>query len=312
LSGHTDLYCLDDCRFEQNVNILAIGFFDGVHLGHQKIIRYCIERAKRLGAKSVILTFDNPPINVLTKKLYKKLIIPFEKKIDIICRMGVDCIVSAKFDARFAEITPLEFCEEVLAKRLNVREIVVGEDFRFGKDASGDGAFLKGFFEPRGVKIHMISILKKRHAPVSSTAIRVCYKKGDIDCIRFLMGRYPETEGVVVTGNKKGRELGFPTANLEMDDRLIYPKDGVYFGKIKIEGYRDWKPSLINIGSRPTFKIERKNVEAFIMGFGEDIYSRKVKIRFIKRLRDERFFDTEQALKEQIEKDIEEGKNLLN
>ncbi len=219
--------------------------------------------------------------------------------------MGIDCIVSAKFDPEFAKISPLDFCENILVKKLNVKEIIVGEDFKFGKEASGDGVFLKNYFEPLGVKVHMIPILKKRGEVISSTLIRQLYKNGDIERIKYFMGRYPEIENNVVLGKKKGRELGFPTANLDMDNSLIYPKDGVYLGEVEIEGIRGWKPSLINIGQKPTFFSDKKNIEAYIMDFREDIYSKKVKIRFLKRMRGERFFKNESSLKGQIKKDVD-------
>jgi riboflavin kinase / FMN adenylyltransferase len=302
-----NLYCLNDCHFDNKNNILAIGFFDGVHLGHQKIIRFCIKRAKEMNAKSIILTFDNPPINILTNKLYKKLIMPFDKKVEIICNMGIDCIVSAKFDSAFAKISPLDFCENILVKKLNVKEVIVGEDFRFGENASGDGVFLKEYFEPLGVKIHMIPILKKNGDVISSTLIRKFFKDGDIERIYFFMGRYPEVEGNVISGKQKGREIGFPTANLDMDKSLIYPRDGVYLGEIQIEDTKEWKPSLINIGHKPTFFHDKKNIEVYILDFKGNIYAQKVKVRFLKRIRDEKFFDSESSLKKEIKKDLDKA-----
>ncbi len=306
-----NLYCLNDCQFDNDNNILAIGFFDGVHMGHQKIISSCIKRAKEMNAKSIILTFDNPPLNILTNKLYKKLIISFEKKVEIICNMGIDCIVSAKFDSEFAKISPLDFCENILLKKLNVKEVIVGEDFRFGKNASGDGLFLKKYFEPLGVKIHRIPILKKNKEVVSSTLIRQLFKDGDIERIVFFMGRYPEVEGNVISGKQKGREIGFPTANLDMDESLIYPKDGVYLGELQIEDEKEGKPALINIGHKPTFYDDKKNIEAYILDFKGNIYAQKVMVRFLKRIRDEKFFASESSLKKQIEKDVEKAKEFF-
>jgi riboflavin kinase / FMN adenylyltransferase len=291
----------------------VIGFFDGVHLGHAKIIKECMEKAAANGGVSAVFTFDAPPVNIIKGRLDKKLITSFADKIRLLRQTGLDYVIVARFDREFAELNPEEFCREILVKKLNVKEIFIGESFRFGRNSSGDIDFLKRYFNGSGVNINEIKILKMDGTPVSSTVIRGYYNRGDIDSIAKLLGRKPFIKGVVIHGDKRGRLLGFPTANIDVFEKYVTPEDGVYAGYVNMSGSKECTrfPSVINIGNNPTFMGKRKWVEVHIIDFCRDIYNRKIEVTFVKRLRDEMTFSGKDDLVGQIKCDIEHAKKLF-
>ncbi len=299
---------------EANV-VAAIGFFDGIHRGHTRIIEMCVNRAAEIDGVSLIFTFDKPPLNIITGKLYKRLIINFGDKFNLIKKMGVDYIVVAKFNKGFANMKPVDFCRDILEEMLNIKELFIGEDFRFGKNASGDVSFIRDYFKDRQVIIHKIPILRIKGIAVSSTAIRDFYNKGDIGNIISFLGRIPSVKGRVVSGESIGRELGFPTANIVVFEKYIIPKDGVYIGHVKLPGNQK-KPvklnAVINVGINPTFDGTHKRIESHIIDFNEDIYNRKIEVFFLKRLRDEIKFESREELIKQIKKDIRQTKEYLS
>lgn len=294
--------------------VAAIGFFDGVHRGHSSIIEMCVKRASEIGGVSLILTFDKPPMNIITGKLYKKLIVNFVDKFKLIEDKGVDYILVAKFNKEFAGMTPADFCESILLDRLNIKELFIGEDFRFGKNASGDIGYIKDFFKNRDVIINRIPIFEINGIAVSSTAIRQFYNNGDIDNIISFLGRVPSVRGRVVSGENIGRELGFPTANIVVFEKYIIPKDGVYIGYVNLLNNGDRFEKLnavINIGISPTFNGTHKRIESHIIDFDEDIYNREIEVFFLKRLRDEIKFESRNDLIKQIKMDIRATKEYF-
>lgn len=316
-------------RFSNEKIFVVIGFFDGVHKGHLKIINICTENAIRAKGKSIVFTFDKPPANILKGKLDKKLIASFPDKIKLIENTGADYIVIAKFDTIFSGLMPADFCKDILVKRLNVCGIFIGEGFKFGKDSLGDTNFLRNFFISeseeigRNVIINEVCILKIRGIPVSSTAIRQFYNKGDIDSIKDFLGRYPSIRGTIIKGDERGRLLGFPTANIDVFEKYVTPKDGVYAGFVQIPGLKENNNSsskktagkyaaVINIGNNPTFHGRRKWVESHIIGFDRNIYGKKIKVFFLKRLRDEITFSSKDALINQIKSDIKDAIIYIN
>ncbi|MDD3520138.1 MAG: bifunctional riboflavin kinase/FAD synthetase [Actinomycetota bacterium] len=294
-------------NYYKEKNIVVIGFFDGVHKGHENIIKKCVEKAMLSGKRSIALTFDRPPKNIITGRKEKKLIISFKEKIKIISSLGIKQIVSVSFDKYFANLTPRQFCEDIIINKLNAAEVFVGENFKFGKDASGDTDFLNEYFLNSVVKINIINLLKIKGQIVSSTEIRRFYEKGDIDNIKLFMGRYPSISGKVVRGFNRGSRIGFPTANIELDENYMIPKKGVYFAKINIQGYNTIFPSVVNIGNNPTFGIRKILLEAHIIEFKEEIYNRLINVELIKFHRQELKFQDESKLIKQINSDIKEG-----
>jgi riboflavin kinase/FMN adenylyltransferase len=299
--------------FKHKKPVIVIGFFDGVHLGHRRIIEACVNRARKVKGDSMVLTFIQPPINVVKDRMYKRLIIPFREKIRIIGSLGVDYIITADFNPAFLKLKPGEFCRDILIKKLNIKEILVGKGFRFGFNAEGDISFLKKFFRPLDVRVDEIPLLKLDGETVSSTGIRKYYSEGDIKKIRLLLGRDPQVKGTVIKGAGRGRRLGFPTANINISRIFITPKDGVYLGKVSIESIKGGLlPAVINIGDNPTFRDTKSWVETFIIDFEKNLYGKKIKIFFLERLRDEIEFKDEKKLIRQMKIDLQYAYKYFN
>ncbi|MGM0367391.1 MAG: bifunctional riboflavin kinase/FAD synthetase [Actinomycetota bacterium] len=292
--------------------VMVIGFFDGIHRGHQRIISLCKERAQQINGKSLVFTFDKPPLNIIKGKIQKKLIMPYQEKVKLIEDLGVDYIITKKFDREFSKITPHQFCKNILLQKFHLKEIFIGEGFRFGYKGIGDENFLKEFFKGYGVNVNIIPLLKKDNLIVSSTSIRRFYKQGNIDKIKLLLGRQPFLTGKVVKGSGRGKKLAFPTANIDVSERYITPKDGVYIGEARIGNNNSNLPCLINIGDNPTFGGKKKWVEAYIINFNKNIYNVKIYLYFIKKLRDEIEFSGKEELIRQIKEDIMEAKLYFN
>ena len=290
--------------------VMVIGFFDGVHKGHQKIINMCKNSSRENNAVSIILTFDKPALNIVKSRTHKKLIFPFEEKIKILDGMGIDFIVSAGISPEFLKLSPESFCKDILLGLFEIKKLFVGEGFRFGYMAGGDVRSLKRYLEPAGVKVNEVKLLgSDGDEVISSTTIRNHYTEGNISKIKKLLGRDPYIIGKVVKGAGRGKDLGFPTANLDVSDALVVPRDGVYFGTVSIiENNGSSLPSIINIGDNPTFKDSKKWIEAYIMDFSKNIYNMKIKIKFLKRIRDEIKFKNSGELIAQIRKDVDEAR----
>jgi len=287
---------------------MVIGFFDGVHRGHQKIIEMCNTVSREKKGLSVALTFDRPPLNILKNKMYKKLILPYKEKIKIIERLGIDIIITAGAGREFLNLSPEEFCDDILIGLFDIKELFIGRGFRFGRGGSGDVRLLKQYLGTHKIKVNEVSLVESRGEVISSTVIRGYYEKGNIRRMRELLGRDPYIKGKVIKGAGRGRKLGFPTANIDVCDSLVVPGDGVYFGKISIGECNGRElPSIINIGDNPTFGGSKKWVESYILDFNDNIYNKDIKIVFLKKLREEIKFENGSGLIRQIKKDIDDA-----
>ena len=308
-----ELKNIENGYFDNKNPVTVIGFFDGVHRGHKKIIEACVSRAREIKGSSIVFTFNQPPINVIKNKMYKKLIIPYKEKIKIIGSLGVNYIITADFSPGFLKLKPDQFCRDILMRKFHIREILVGNGFRFGFNAEGDIKFLKRFFKPFNVRVYAVPILKIRGEKVSSTNIRKYYSLGKIKKIKDLLGRNPEVKGIVVSGSGRGKSLGFPTANIDVSQIFITPKDGVYLGEVEIGDSEDRLfNAVINIGDNPTFKDSKRWIEAYIINFGKDIYRKKIKIFFIERIRDEIKFKDKDRLIDQMKLDLQYAYKYFN
>jgi riboflavin kinase / FMN adenylyltransferase len=291
--------------FRNKRTVLVIGFFDGVHLGHRSIIEACLKRAKEIDGVSAVLTFDKPPINVIRREIHKKLIVSYEEKIRLIEELGVDYIITARISTDFLALPPEVFCKDILNDKINVKEIFVGSGFHFGYKARGNILFLKKFFKSYCVKINVIPLLKVGGEVVSSTGIRKYYSTGNIEKIAELLGRSPQVEGEVVSGSGRGKELGFPTANINICEFNVTPGDGVYLGRVIVgKSGKKLHDALINIGHNPTFKDNKRWIEVFLLNFKRNIYGEKIRIIFLKKLRDEIMFVSSGKLVNQIRRDL--------
>jgi riboflavin kinase/FMN adenylyltransferase len=271
---------------------VAIGTFDGVHRGHQAVIE---------GADTV-LTFDPHPLEVLHPAALPKLIMPFEVKRDVIEGLGVRELVVIPFDREFASVTAEGFVEDVLIERLGAERVSVGENFRFGAKAKGDPAMLsaRSEFETR-----VVPLVEVDGEAVSSTRIRALVAAGDMEGAMHCLGAPFMVEGTVVEGDQRGRELGFPTANIVPDDRLAIPGHGVY------AAFANGVPAAVSVGVRPTFDSGRGVlIETYLIDRSEDLYGSTMRVAFVKRLRGERRFPGVEELITQMHMDVEDAKQV--
>jgi riboflavin kinase/FMN adenylyltransferase len=269
---------------------VAIGTFDGVHLGHQAVIE---------GADTV-LTFEPHPLEVIHPTATPKLIMPFSIKRDVIAGLGVEELVVIPFDADFAHHTAEEFIEEILIAQLGATRVSVGENFRFGAKAKGDAAMLESRSE---FDTRVIPLVEVDGETVSSTRIRALVAAGDMTGARHCLGAPFMVEGKVVKGDQRGRELGFPTANLIPDDRLVIPGHGIY------AAFADGIPAAVNVGVRPTFESGRGVlIETYLIDHDEDLYDKILRVAFVERLRGERRYTEVDALVAQMKQDVEDAK----
>src|SRR4051812_30399504 len=271
---------------------VAIGTFDGVHLGHREVIR----------GSDTVLTFDPHPQSVIAPGTAPKLLNPPGVKADIIAGLGVEELVTIPFDREFASKSAEEFVREVLVERLSAERVSVGENFRFGKKASGDPEFLRSRPE---FETQVVPLVEVEGEIVSSTHIRGLVAAGEVDKAAHFLGGPFLFEGEVVTGDRRGRELGMPTANLVPDDRLVCPGHGVYAAWA--HGY----PAAVNVGVRPTFETGRGLlVEAHLIGFDRDLYGENLRIAFLERMRGEKRFESVDALVAQMRRDVANAREI--
>jgi riboflavin kinase/FMN adenylyltransferase len=271
---------------------VAIGTFDGVHLGHQAVIE---------GADTV-LTFDPHPLEVLHPAATPKLIMPFNVKRDVIEGLGVQELVVIPFDRDFAGRSAEDFVEHVLLEKLDAKQVSVGENFRFGAKAKGDPAMLESRSE-FGARV--VPLVEVDGETVSSTRIRALVAAGEMEAARRCLGAPFMVEGEVVTGDQRGRELGFPTANIVPDDRLVIPGHGVY------AAFADGVPAAVNVGIRPTFESGRGVlIETYLIDREEELYGRTLRVAFVERLRGERSYPDVQELIDQMRLDVEDAKRV--
>jgi riboflavin kinase/FMN adenylyltransferase len=269
---------------------VAIGTFDGVHRGHRAVIE---------GADTV-LTFDPHPLEILHPAAAPKLIMPFAVKRDIIDGLGVDELVVIPFDRDFAKIDAAGFIEQVLIERLGATHVSVGENFRFGARAKGDPAMLESRSE---FETRIVPLVEVDGETVSSSRIRALIAAGDMALARRCLGAPVMVEGTVVTGDQRGRELGFPTANLVPEDGLVIPGHGVY------AAFANGHPAAVNVGVRPTFATGRGVlIESYLIDFEADLYGQNLRVAFVERLRGEKRFPDVESLIAQMRLDVEDAR----
>ncbi len=271
---------------------VAVGTFDGVHLGHREVIR----------GSDTVLTFDPHPLQVIHPGAAPKLLDSFALKRDLIASLGVAELVVVPFDRDFAARTHQQFVDAVLVAGLEATHVSVGENFRFGRAARGDADYLRSRpeFETR-----VVPIVEVEGETVSSSHIRALVAAGDVVAAARFLGAPFTLEGEVVEGDRRGRELGMPTANLVPGDRLAYPGHGVYAATVQ------GRPAAVNVGVRPTFESGRGVViEAHLIDFDDDLYGQTIRISFLARLRGERRFDSVEALVDQMHADVEEARMI--
>lgn len=280
---------------------VAIGAFDGIHEGHKNVIKGAIKRAKKIGGKSVVFTFDKHPKSFMSQKTAPKLINSKEEKVHLLEKLGVDYVIFQKFDENFSALTPLEFLK--LLKMFRTREIFVGFNFRFGAGGAATVDDMIKMGKTCGIEVNKTSPVTSGKKVISSTLIREMITCGELDTVKNLLGYNLFIIGNVVHGKKYGHQLGFPTANLKLMDK-IYPPFGIYGAKVQIEGYDKIYDGVVNIGRNPTLKDGELSVETHILDFSDYIYGKKVIVELIKNLRSEKKFNSVDELKTAIANDV--------
>ncbi len=295
--------------------MLTIGAYDGVHLGHQAIIRQVRRQADGLAARSVVVTFDRHPASVVRPESAPKLLTDLEQKLELLAATGVDATVLVRFDAEQAAESPEAFAERVLARCLGARRIVVGEDFHFGRNRAGNVGLLRQIGERFDYEVEPLRLIERTDGvdePISSTAIRRAMAGGQVELAASMLGRSFQARGVVVRGDQRGRQIGFPTANVEVPGAICLPADGVYAGwYVRPDGARH--ACAINLGRRPTFyeHADHSLLEAHLLDFSGDLYGEHARVEFTDFLRSERKFDGIEALVAQLKQDIEHARAVL-
>jgi riboflavin kinase/FMN adenylyltransferase len=282
--------------------VLTLGVFDGLHLGHQLIMRTVVERARATGSVPTVLTFDPHPRAILHPESAPPLLQTFDQKIEAFGVMGIEQTIVVQFNREFAQIRAEDFLRDVVRERLHAREVYLGRGFAFGYNREGNIALLRRVSERLGFHADEVPEVRLHGQRISSSGIRALLSEGRVNLARRMLGRPYGVEGRVVRGQERGRTLGFPTANLRPQNRVI-PSHGVYVTATLIEGV--WMRSVTNVGLRPTFETDtvEPSVETFVINWSGDLYGDVVRVRFLHRLREERKFASVDELKKQIERD---------
>ncbi|MEJ2695342.1 MAG: bifunctional riboflavin kinase/FAD synthetase [Candidatus Sulfobium sp.] len=288
--------------------VLTLGNFDGLHLGHQELIKMVMKRARETGAVSMVVTFRPHPLKILCPERCPPLISIYEEKIALFEKLGLDVLVKIPFTLDFSSMSPEDFTKTILCDLLGAKEIFVGYNYRFGKGRTGTVATLKKLGERYGFLVREVEQISLDGEVISSTKIRKLLAEGNVEHAARLLGRIYAVTGVVVKGDSRGKGLGFPTANIAPKHSII-PANGVYAVRFFVrEKFYD---GVANIGLRPTFDENRLTIEVHVLDFNEDIYGEEISLYFIGKIREERKFKSADDLVRQITSDIRTAKEML-
>ena len=290
-------------------SVVTIGVFDGVHRGHQAIIGHAVKQARDLGLQSVVMTFDPHPAEVVRPGSHPAVLTEPVRKAELIEELGVDALCVVPFTSEFSHKEPNEFVHDVLVEALHAALVVVGDNFRFGHRAAGDVTALEWLGRTFGFTVEEAPLVAEDGLVFSSTYIRSCVDAGDVRAAAGALGRPHRLSGVVVRGDARGRELGFPTANLMVHRYAAVPADGIYAAWLTQGGVR--RPASVSIGTNPTFSGTERRVEAYVLDFSGDLYGERVSLDFVAHLREQRTYDGIEPLIAQIRADVEQTRVML-
>ena len=297
---------LENFSLPSQNTVLAIGNFDGIHLGHQKILQSLAQESKKLELPSLVLTFSPHPGKILSRSPIR-MIQTFEQRLEQVEKFAVQTVIVIPFEKDFANLTSQEFIQKIVLDKLRAQEVIVGENFRFGKNREGDLSSLRCLAASLNFKVQSISSYAKEGQIISSSLIRNLLQNGEIEKANSLLGRTFEITGEVIRGKSMGKHLGFPTANIKTDNEII--PQGVFITTVFFDGQNF--PSLTNVGKCPTFNQEESNIESYIINFDANLYGKKIKILFESKIRDEIQFDFPEDLSRQIERDLTKAKSYF-
>ncbi|MDR8391548.1 bifunctional riboflavin kinase/FAD synthetase [Aliifodinibius sp. S!AR15-10] len=307
-----ELVYLDDVKRDP-ASVVTVGTFDGVHKGHRVLMETVLKKAKKRDARSVIVTFDPHPRDIISPgEKGIKLLTTLQERREILEDIGIDRMVVIPFDRDFSLLSSEEFVEDIIYQKIGVGEFVIGYDHHFGRNREGTIETIENLGSELGFDAYVVSKQEVGDKTVSSTVIRNAINgDGDIELATELLGRYYMLNGTVVHGDKRGKEIGYPTANImpEHPNKII-PKDGVYAVKVRVDG--QWFNGMMNIGTRPTFEGEdKRTLEVNLFDFDDEIYGKSLQVRFVKRIRDERKFSGVDELVEQLREDEKQSLRIL-
>lgn len=294
-------------------SVVTVGVFDGVHRGHQQLIGTAVARGRARGLPTVLVTFDPHPAELVRPGSHPARLTSLRRRADLVAELGVDAFCVLPFTPELARTEAPEFAHEVLVERLHAAAVVVGRNFTFGHRAAGDVALLTRLGERFGFAVEGLDLISDPGIDggitFSSTYIRACIDAGDVAAAAAALGRPHRVEGVVVHGDRRGRDLGFPTANLATAPYTALPADGVYAGRFAIGGRL--LPAAISVGTNPTFSGRVRTVEAYVLDVEEDFYGHEVAVDFEHRLRGQERFDDVDGLVAQMNHDVAQTRRLL-
>lgn len=310
---------LDDLPGGWGRCVATIGTFDGVHLGHQELIDRAVTLAAERDVRSVLVTFDPHPSEVVRPGSHPAQLTTLRRKAELVEGLGIDVFCVLPFTLELSKVPPDEFVHEILVEKLHVSAVVVGENFRFGHRAAGNVEVLTRLGQRFGFAVEgakLVSVPNHgggEEITFSSTYIRACINAGDVRAAESALGRPHRLEGIVVRGDRRGHELGFPTANLSTPRYAAIPADGVYAARFALLGQtgRPPLPAAVSVGTNPTFSGRERRVEAFVLDVDEDFYGQRVAIDFVDKLRDMERYDSSEALVEQMHLDVARTRELL-
>ena len=289
-------------------SVVTVGVFDGLHIGHQAVIHHLLTQSEKFKLASVVLTFDPPPLAFLAPEKCPPALTTLPKKIEILERLGVDAVVFARFDAYLQQMSPDIFVQQVLLQRLHARQVIIGYDWQFGKGRSGNAEALKQLGKQHQFGVMIVGPIQLHGVPVHSTCIREAIASNNLDIVSELLGRRYSIMGEIVQGEGRGRQIGFPTANIDAGNQML-PPSGVYAIQAKLEG--GMFNGVTNMGTRPTFDGEKFQIETHLFDFEKIVYGKKIEIFFIEKIRDERKFPNPEMLINQIKQDVVTAKAVL-
>ncbi len=284
-----------------NQPVVALGMFDGVHLGHASVIRRAVEVAKKIGGTSMVFTFSNHPLSVLSPENAPLMIGSRSLRRDIFESLGVEILIEIQFTKELSRKSPEEFLE-LLREKISPAYVVTGPNYTFGRFGKGNGRMLLREGENYGFKAEICPAVTIGKKSVSSTRIRALIAEGNLAEANELLGRNFTYVATVVHGDKRGRKLGFPTANLEIDDNRAMLPNGAYIVRVKVG--KNFYSGIANIGDNPTFKVAKRRLEVFIDKFSGDVYGEEISVSFVRKIRDEKVFDSVEDLKLQLNEDL--------
>ncbi|HET6527999.1 MAG TPA: bifunctional riboflavin kinase/FAD synthetase [Balneolaceae bacterium] len=306
-----EIVYLSDVKRKSN-SVVTVGTFDGVHAGHRAIMDTVAQKARERDARSVIITFDPHPRDIISPgDAGIKLLTTLHERAEILEELGIDLMVVIPFDRDFSLLSSEDFIRDIIFKKIGVSEFVIGYDHHFGRNREGTIETIEKLSKELGFDSYVVSKREVGAKTVSSTAIRKAIsEEGNVEQAAKFLQRPYRLNGTVVHGDKRGKKIGFPTANIKPEhSKKIIPKDGVYAVKMRVND--EWYKGMMNIGHRPTFEGKVRALEVHLFDFSEDIYGEEVQVRFFNRIRNEKKFDGIDALKAQLEDDERRARELL-